>query len=82
MLVLTRGANQEVDLSIPNDISSEELMALRGATITVKIVDCRRSKARLGFEAPDTIKILRREIADTRNGFFESEDVEMLVHAN
>src|SRR5262245_10079538 len=49
MLILTRGRNQSVMI---------------GRDIEVKIVDIRGDRVRVGFEAPETVDIHRREIYD------------------
>lgn len=53
MLVLARLANESVDILLPS-----------GETVTVTVVEQRGPKVRLGFDAPDAIKIYRREVLE------------------
>lgn len=49
MLVLSRKVNQEIVID---------------KNITLRIVDIRGDKVRIGFEAPQEVKIHRREVQD------------------
>lgn len=54
MLVLTRGSNEAVRMCLPD-----------GQTITVTVCDIRSdNKVRIGFDAPDEIKIVRSELSN------------------
>lgn len=67
MLVLTRVVQQEVVIDVP---PSKE-----GTRIVVTLVACRdgdltspKRKARLGFEAPVEVRIMRRELLADEEG--------------
>jgi carbon storage regulator len=51
MLVLSRKANQTVIVTLPD-----------GREMRVTVVDIDRNKIRLGFDAPDDVKIMREEL--------------------
>ena len=51
MLCLTRKENEAVVLLLPG-----------GDEITVTVIEIDRNKIRLGFQAPDSVKIWRQEI--------------------
>lgn len=82
MLVLTRCTNQDIDITIPESITDEELLALRGSRIEVKLIDCRSKKARLGISAPQAIRIFRREITVNQQEFDGSVHVRQMQAVN
>lgn len=51
MLVLSRKPGESIQI---------------GHNITVRVIECRGNRVRLGIDAPDEIDILRGELADTR----------------
>lgn len=55
MLVLTRKKNEDIIITLEN-----------GRTITIRLLEAKYDKAKLGFTAPEGIKILRRELLDNR----------------
>lgn len=61
MLVLSRKENETIILVLPTTL--EELLALAGASIEVTVTERRRESVKLGFEAPRSIGIVRKEIA-------------------
>lgn len=61
MLVLSRKENETIILVLPTTL--EELVALAGASIEVTVVEHRATTVKLGFEAPRSISIVRKEIA-------------------
>jgi carbon storage regulator CsrA len=64
MLVLTRRREQTIYLDF-SSMTDAELLALRSnAPISVSVVDVRGDKIRLGFDAPPSVKIDRKEIYD------------------
>lgn len=62
MLVLSRHRNEAIYLTLPRN--PEELMALAGSRITVVLVENRGGKIRLGFAAPKSVDIRRKELVD------------------
>jgi sRNA-binding carbon storage regulator CsrA len=62
MLVLTRRSEEVIFLDF-SGMTEEELRGLRsGAPIAVAVVEIRGDKVRLGFEAPRSVKVHRKEI--------------------
>ncbi|CAB4176780.1 CsrA RNA-binding global regulator CsrA [uncultured Caudovirales phage] len=61
MLVLSRKENETIILVLPTTL--EELVALAGASIEVTVTEHRHSTVKIGFEAPRSISIVRKEIA-------------------
>jgi carbon storage regulator len=53
MLILTRQKNQKV------------IVEVGGQRMTICVADIRGDKIRLGFEAPESFKILRQELEDS-----------------
>ncbi len=57
MLVLTRKIKEDVIITLPD-----------GQQIVVRLLDFRKNgQASIGFEAPKSINIARREVLDERN---------------
>lgn len=57
MLVLSRKSGESIRI---------------GRNITVKVVQCRGNRVRLGIEAPTDVEILRGELADWRDQWQDS----------
>jgi len=55
MLVLSRKLNEVIDITLPN-----------GQVITVKVVDLRRDKVRIGVAAKSDVRIDRHEVSKRR----------------
>jgi len=67
MLVITRTTDQDTILDF-SGMTDEQLLSLRNEPVTVKIVDVRGPKVRLGFEAPRPLQIVRSELVAEAGG--------------
>lgn len=57
MLVLSRKSGESIQI---------------GENITVKVIQCRGNRVRLGVEAPNDVEILRSELAEWREQWQDS----------
>jgi carbon storage regulator CsrA len=62
MLVVARQKNERIFLSF-EEMTADELLALRGQTIQITLVEIRGwEKARIGVEAPECVRVDREEL--------------------
>jgi len=61
MLVLSRKTGEEVWLTLTEDLPA-------GTQLKVMVVDADRKATRLGFEAPKSVRIHRREVEERGTG--------------
>ena len=65
MLVLSRPKNASILVTLPTN--QEQLLALAGQTILVKVVNIRGGVVRIGFEAPKQVNIARTELVTSES---------------
>lgn len=61
MLVLSRGTDEGITIDLTPEIL-EELIKENGCTIHIMVTRLTHKKAKLGFEAPAVVRIVRDEV--------------------
>jgi hypothetical protein len=67
MLVLTHHRLATVSLDF-SGMTDDQLLSLRSTgTITLKVVDIRGDRVRLGYDAPNAVKVHRNAVLDAKH---------------
>ncbi len=65
MLVLTR-RKEEITYFDFSGMTDAELLSLRSSPLRVIVVDTRSDRVKIGFDAPDSVQINRKEIYESK----------------